>query len=103
MSSIAFALMTLSLSLLPENRLIVNEFTRFFGTISYSLYLVHPFFVDPLKPLYGYLYSHIGSSDLCLLLCVLITLIIVTPISLLTYHLIEAPGMRLGKRLIGRL
>lgn len=103
MSSIAFALMTLSLSMLPENRLIVNGLTRFYGTISYSLYLVHPFLVEPLKPLYVYLFSHIGSADICLPLCVLITMIIVTPISLLTYHLIEAPGMRWGKKLIARL
>jgi peptidoglycan/LPS O-acetylase OafA/YrhL len=100
MSSIAFALMTLSLSLLPENRLIVNSITRFYGTISYSLYLIHPFFVPPLKPLYGYLYSQIGSADLCLFLCVLITLLIATPISLLTYHWIETPGIRLGKRIL---
>jgi peptidoglycan/LPS O-acetylase OafA/YrhL len=39
MSSVAFVLLILSLSLNP-NRLIVNRFTRFFGTISYSLYLI---------------------------------------------------------------
>ncbi|MDD4162251.1 MAG: acyltransferase, partial [Methanothrix sp.] len=33
MSCIAFALMTFSLSLLPENRLLVNGITRFYGTI----------------------------------------------------------------------
>ncbi len=103
MSSIAFALMTLSLSMLPGNRLMVNGLTRFFGTISYSLYLLHPFFVEPLTPLYGWLYGHVGSADLSLLLCVLITLIIVTPFSLLTHHGIESPGIRLGKRILERL
>jgi len=103
MSCIAFVLLILSLSLLPGNRLIVNRFTRFYGTVSYSLYLVHPFLVSPLKPLYVWVYSAIGQADLSLILCVLITRLIVTPISLLTYHFIESPGILWGKRAIARL
>jgi peptidoglycan/LPS O-acetylase OafA/YrhL len=103
MSSVAFVLLILSLSLKP-NRLIVNRFTRFFGTISYSLYLIHPFIVVPLKPVYVYIYGHtIYSTDLSLFLCILLTLLIVTPVSLLTYHLIETPGIRMGKKVIAKL
>jgi len=103
MSSIAFVLLIISLSLYP-NRLIVNRFTRFYGTISYSLYLIHPFLVEPLKQVYGYIYDHtIYSTDLSLVLCILLTLLIVTPISLLTYRVIESPGMRYGKRIIAKL
>ena len=103
MSSVAFVLLILSLSLKP-NRLIVNRFTRFFGTISYSLYLIHPFIVEPLKPVYVYIYGHtIYSTDLSLFLCILLTLLIVTPVSLLTYHLIETPGIRMGKKVIAKL
>ena len=103
MSSVAFVLLILSLSLNP-NRLIVNRFTRFFGTISYSLYLIHPFIVEPLKPVYVYIYGHtIYSTDLSLFLCILLTLLIVTPVSLLTYHLIERPGIRMGKKVIAKL
>jgi peptidoglycan/LPS O-acetylase OafA/YrhL len=103
MSSVAFVLLILSLSLNP-NRLIVNRFTRFFGTISYSLYLIHPFIVVPLKPVYAYIHGHtIYSTDLSLFLCILLTLLIVTPVSLLTYHLIERPGIRMGKKVIAKL
>ena len=103
MSSVAFVLLILSLFLNP-NRLIVNRFTRFFGTISYSLYLIHPFIVEPLKPVYVYIYGHtIYSTDLSLFLCILLTLLIVTPVSLLTYHLIETPGIRMGKKVIAKL
>lgn len=103
MSSIAFVLLIISLSLHP-NRLIVNRFTRFYGTISYSLYLIHPFLVEPLKQVYGYIYDHtIYSTDLSLFLCILLTLLIVTPISLLTYRVIESPGIRYGKRIIAKL
>lgn len=103
MSSIAFVLLILSLSLNP-NRLIVNRFTRFFGTISYSLYLIHPFIVEPLKPVYACIYDHtIYSTDLSLFLCILLTLLIATPVSLLAYHLIETPGIRMGKKVIAKL
>ncbi len=102
MSPIAIVLLVLSLSLTP-NRFIVNRFTRFFGAISYSLYLIHPFVIDPLKPAYLYIYDHtFYSTDLNLLLCIIFTLLIVTPISLLTYHLIETPGIRMGKKVMAK-
>ena len=103
MSPIAFCLMILSLSLFA-NRIIVNRITRFYGMISYSFYLVHPFLVDPLRPAYSYIYAHtIFSTDLSFCLCLLITLLIVTPVSLITYRFIESPGMRYGKRIIAKL
>lgn len=103
MSPIAVVLMLLSLSLAP-NRFIVNRFTRFFGTISYSLYLTHPFIIEPLKPAYLYIYNHtIVSTDVSLFLCVLLTLLIVTPISLIAYHLIETAGIMMGKTVMKRL
>ena len=103
MSPIAIVLLVLSLSLTP-NRFIVNRFTRFFGAISYSLYLIHPFVIDPLKPAYLYIYDHtFYSTDINLLLCTVLTLLIVTPVSLLTYHLIETPGIGMGKKVMARL
>jgi len=103
MSSLAFVLLILSLSL-RSNRFIVNRFTRFYGTISYSLYLVHPFLINPLKPVYIYFYEHtIYSTDLSLFFCVLLTLLIVTPVSLLTYHLIEVRGIKWGKKTLAKL
>lgn len=103
MSSIAFVLMVLSLSL-ASNRVIVNWFTRFFGTISYSLYLIHPFIVDHLKSAYAFIYGHaIWSTDLALFVCIVLTLMIAIPVSLLTYHFIESPGIRLGKKVMAKL
>lgn len=103
MSTVAFVLLILSLSL-RSNRFITNRFTGFFGMISYSLYLVHPFLVDALKPIYGYIYDHtIYSTDISLFLCIFLTSLITIPISLLTYHLIESPGIRWGKKAISRL
>ncbi len=103
MSPIAFVLLILSLSLTP-NWLIVNRFTRFFGAISYSLYLIHPFIIEPLKPMYVYIYDHtIYSTDFSFFLCLILTLLIVTSVSLLTYHLIETPGIRWGKKVIAKL
>lgn len=102
MSPIAFVLLISSLSLTP-NRIIVNRFTRFFGTISYSLYLIHPFIVEPLKSSYAYIYDNtILSSDFSLFLCIVLTLMIAIPISLLTYYLIETPGIKLGKKVIAK-
>ncbi|MGI5287853.1 acyltransferase family protein [Nonomuraea polychroma] len=51
------------------------------GVISFSLYLLHPLLLYVLP-------------DLVLYFAVLI------PLSVMTYHLVEAPGQRLGKRLI---
>ncbi|HPT37004.1 MAG TPA: acyltransferase [Methanothrix sp.] len=103
MSTVAFVLLVLSLSL-HSNRFIVNRFTRFLGMISYSLYLVHPFLVDALKPTYGYIYDHtLYSTDLSLLSCIFLTSLIALPASLLIYHLIESPGIKLGKKVISRL
>jgi peptidoglycan/LPS O-acetylase OafA/YrhL len=103
MSPVAVVLMLFSLSLAP-NRFIVNRFTRFFGTISYSLYLTHPFIIEPLKPAYLYIYNHtIVFTDVSLFLCVLLTLLIVTPLSLMTYHLIETAGIMMGKTVMKML
>jgi peptidoglycan/LPS O-acetylase OafA/YrhL len=103
MSPIAIVLLVLSLSLTP-NRFIVNRFTRFFGSISYSLYLIHPFLIEPLKPVYLYIYDHtIYSTDLSFFLCTILTLLFVIPVSLLTYHVIETPGIRMGKKVMAKL
>lgn len=103
MSPIAFSLMILSLSLF-SNRLIVNRITRFYGKVSYSLYLIHPFFVVLMKPVYSYIYAHtIISTDISLFFCFILTLLVLTPVSLLAYRFIESPGIMYGKRIIAKL
>ncbi|MET8864812.1 acyltransferase [Nonomuraea sp. NPDC004580] len=52
------------------------------GVISFSVYLLHPILLYVLPGLPGYL-------------------LVLIPLSMLTYHLVEAPAQRLGKRLAG--
>jgi peptidoglycan/LPS O-acetylase OafA/YrhL len=81
----------------------VNPVTRFYGRISYSVYLNHPTFVLLLIPAYRVIYSlHIGVTAQYGA-CLLLTLLVLTAVAYATYHLIERPGMRLGNRLIRRL
>ncbi len=101
--ALAFGLLLLSLSLY-QNKLLVNRVTRFYGKISYSVYLVHPVLVYSLGPAYCFIYDHVNMPDaLNFCLCLLLTLFVVTPIASLTYHFIENPGIRYGKRLIAKL
>jgi peptidoglycan/LPS O-acetylase OafA/YrhL len=101
--AIAFSTLFLSLSLYP-NKLLVNGITTFYGKISYSVYLLHPLLIYFLKPAYGYIYTHMALSiGLSFLSCLLLTLLILTPISWLTYHTIEISGIGYGKKLIASL
>jgi len=100
--AVGFSFLLLSLSLF-SNGLIVNRVTRFFGKISYSIYLVHPLLIQSLIPVYGY----VGHSSLPIMvsigLCLLLSILITTPIAMLTYRYIESPGMRYGKKVASRL
>lgn len=100
---ICYALLLVGLSLNPVG-LYVNPLTRFYGRISYSVYLLHPPIVYALSPAYRWIYAaRIGKSDaVSFWLSIGLTLAIVTPLAMLTYRFIEAPGIELGKRLIKR-
>jgi peptidoglycan/LPS O-acetylase OafA/YrhL len=81
-------------------RLFVNRLTVFLGTISYSLYLLHPSLVAFLSPLYAKLYKLNWHPDLSYALCLVTTLMILVPLSIVTYKLIEVPGIKLGNKII---
>jgi peptidoglycan/LPS O-acetylase OafA/YrhL len=81
----------------------VNVLTRYLGRISYSIYLVHPTVVFMLSPLYQWVYQRSPSVTVAFLASLTLTLAIVLPISSLTYRLIEAPGVLLGKRVAAML
>ena len=67
-----------------------NIVTRFYGKISYSFYLLHPFVIYKLKALYPLIYSIDGiSPDIAYLLCFIVTLIIVTPLAYLFNKIFE--------------
>ena len=91
----------LGLALAPWSAL-VNRGTVFFGKISYSLYLNHPTIIYLLSPVYVVIGSF--SSGLVMFsLCLLVTMLPLTGVSVLTHRLIEVPGMALGQRWINRM
>ncbi len=84
--------------------IIDNRVTRFYGKISYSLYLLHPFVIYKLKSLYPSIYSIRGlPKDVSFFLCVIVTLIIVTPLSYLLYNIFEVRASLVLKNTLKRL
>lgn len=102
---VAFVLLTYALALYPV-RLPVNPFTIYAGKISYSMYLTHfsvlhamvQFHLTDWLPQPG-----LGAGLLNFALRYLTLLALDLGVSTLTYHLIEKPGVALGKRLIAGL
>ena len=85
------------------NKIVVNKFTVFCGTISYSLYLNHPQIIYRLSEFYKFVSAKVGNEAIVLLLCYTITIVLIGLLSFLTYKLIETPGIRLGKRLLNAI
>lgn len=100
--SLDYMVILLGLSLLPVG-LIVNRFTTFLGTVSYSVYLNHPQAVIRMQPVYQRIYALEAPTTLQFLACVALTVVPVVAVSYLTYRLIEQPGIRLGSRIIRSL
>jgi peptidoglycan/LPS O-acetylase OafA/YrhL len=96
---IIFSILLLGLTISPLE-LFVNRGTRFFGEISYSLYLNHPPLVFLLIPAYRAVYGVRTLSTLQFGACLLLTVALLTALSYCSYRFIERPGMRLGSRLI---
>ena len=99
---LVFACMFMGLALSPW-RLVVNRATRFLGKISYSVYLVHTTVIFFLAPVYHWIYRHAPALTACFLGSLALTLLLVLPLSWLTYRFVEEPGIRLGKRISRRL
>ena len=95
--AILFLLLLLGLGWAPVT-LVVNTVTRYFGRISYSMYLNHPTVVYLLAPAYAWIYARSPGTTAAYLACLLLTTAAVVAMSELTYRLVELPGMRLGKR-----
>jgi peptidoglycan/LPS O-acetylase OafA/YrhL len=95
---VVFACMFMGLALSPW-RLVVNRATRFLGKVSYSVYLVHTTVIFLLTPVYHWIYRHLPSLSASFLLSLAVTLLLVLPLSYLTYRFVEEPGIRLGKRI----
>jgi len=82
---------------------LVNRATVFLGKISYSLYLNHPIAIVALLPYYTIIYSLPVRSTIKYGICALLTLGVVVIVSIITYNLIEKPGMRLGTHITRNL
>ena len=94
---ISLFFMTLILSLfMKKNGLIINKFTVFFGEISYSSYLVHGMVIGVMVHFYDKIIFLVKLNWLAFIVCFAVTVLAVILVSLLTYKLIELPGMRLG-------
>ncbi|WP_373309992.1 acyltransferase family protein, partial [Streptomyces tendae] len=66
------------------------------GTISYSVYLVHPVLLAVSDGTFGR-----WQRDTPLLTAAFYAVLL--PVSVLTYRYVEAPGQRWGRKLAGRL
>ncbi|HMF77140.1 MAG TPA: acyltransferase [Bryobacteraceae bacterium] len=80
-----------------------NKVTRFLGEISFSLYLLHPWLILILKPVY----VHLAGSPRHLVshfaLATGITFIVLLPLAYLSYRFVELPGIAWGKRASARI
>lgn len=80
---------------------LVNRVTCFLGTISYSLYLLHPFVVSRLYGAFARLYTQLPEAT-AYLACAALSLVLSIPLAWLTYRFIEKPGIRWGHALFER-
>jgi len=96
---ICFSLLVLGLGLKPFGFL-VNSKTAYLGKVSYSMYLFHPLLIFTIIPFYRRIYGFVPVDFLGYLTSLLITLILLTIISLISYKYIERPGIALGEKFI---
>jgi peptidoglycan/LPS O-acetylase OafA/YrhL len=94
--AVIFGALTIGLALNPIP-LVVNRVTEFLGTIGFSIYLNHPLTVFLLIPCYRRIYASAPNVSAGFVGCALLTYAILIPLSYVTYHLIELPGIRAGR------
>jgi peptidoglycan/LPS O-acetylase OafA/YrhL len=99
--AIIYSALLLGLAILPTP-VFVNRVSLFAGKISFSIYLLHPPTIFFLIPVYRRIYGLGLPVSGSFLLCFGVTLGLVLPASLVTYHWVEAPGMKLGKQFLAR-
>ncbi len=95
---ILFMMLILSICLWP-NPLVANRITNRMGRISFSLYLWHPLIIVLLVGVYGQIGQVLGLGLWNIIVCLGLTISVVILISYFSYHTIEMPGVKFGKRL----
>ena len=81
-----------------------NAVSGYMGRVSYSLYLLHPLIILllDLAGVYGYVKATFGSLHLGLIVSCLLTVGVTAAAAWVTYHVIEAPAIAFGDRLLTR-
>ncbi|AOJ02739.1 acyltransferase [Burkholderia mayonis] len=79
---------------------LVNRVTRFYGKISYSVYLCHATTIFLMSKLFAVIYSRSAYVTVAYFLSVSTGLVVITFLSWLTYRFVETPGNNLGKAAI---
>lgn len=97
-SALVYGLLLMGL-LLWDQRWLVNRATCFLGTISYSLYLMHPLVIPRLYGVMAFLQDRGLPAGLVFAVSLALTLALAVPLAYVTYRLIERPAMLLGRRL----
>jgi len=100
--TLIYSALLLGLAITPA-KLFVNRVTRFYGKISYSVYLSHATTVFFMSPIFAWVYQQTIYKTLAFGVSVALALAVITPLSYLTYTYIESPGNKLGRHIIRRL
>jgi peptidoglycan/LPS O-acetylase OafA/YrhL len=96
---ICFSCLVLGLGLKPFHFL-VNSKTTSLGKISYSMYLFHPIIIFTIIPVYRELYHFLPVSIFGYLVSLMVTLVLLTVISWISYKYLERPGIAFGEKFI---
>lgn len=97
-----YTLLLVGISVYPA-AILVNRVTTFLGRISYSIYLNHPTIVYFLFPVYKSVYAWGAPNSVKFGTSAALTLFCVIAVSYATYHLIEKPGILMGRRLLRKV
>lgn len=96
--SLFYSLIILGFSSFNFSSLFGNV-TQFFGKISYSFYLWHYTIISFMNPVYQKVYTFKASPLILFIICLILTLIIVIPLSWASFYYIETPFIKLGEKL----
>ena len=97
---VIFGLLTLALHF-GKIPVVNNIVFQWIGKLSFSIYILHPAVLILFKSLFSNGFPI--SGDLGTITLSVVTLIISSALSFLTYFFIETPGIKLGKKLIEKL
>jgi peptidoglycan/LPS O-acetylase OafA/YrhL len=97
---VPFGLLCVGMAIHPS-RLLSNRLTRYLGTISFSLYLVHAniLYEAGQAGIYRWIAGFVsGDATGTFVLSAVISIAAIAAVASATYKFIEVPGMKWGKR-----